>query len=121
MAQTRKWKHWASGEYCWYWRSQGKDGKSRKGRIFRVLARVLLQERELTPEGAKLKGIVWVYDGAALVRVAPAHLIMLTDAEKTLYSLTDIEIGGFQDLVHRLPHSAYLDLVGQPGPEAEAF
>ena len=35
--------------------------------------------------------------------------------------LKDTEALDFQDLVQRLPNSTYLDLVDQPGPDAEEF
>ena len=75
----------------------------------------------MTAEGSKLRGVVWIADGASMVRVSPSHLRTLSEAEKTLCILKDTEAMDFQDLVQRLPNSTYLDLVDQPGPDAEEF
>ena len=56
-----------------------------------------------------------------MVRVSPSHLRTLSEAEKTLCTLNDTDAMAFQDLVQRLPNSTYLDLVDQPGPDAEEF
>ena len=80
-----------------------------------------MQERDVTAEGSKLRGVVWIADGASMVRVSPSHLRTLSEAEKTLCTLRDTEALDFQDLVQRLPNSTYLDLVDQPGPDAEEF
>ena len=118
--QTRKWRSWASGEWCWYWRSSTANRKrTPKAGVFRGPARVLMQERDVTAEGSKLRGVVWVADGASMVRVSPSHLRTLSEAEKTLCTLRDTEAMDFQDLVQRLPNSTYLDLVDQPTPDAE--
>ena len=59
--------HWALGEWCWYWRS-GKHNRSRmKGGVFLGPARVLILEREMTAEGVRMKGVVWITEGTSLV------------------------------------------------------
>ena len=50
IQQARPWRHWAAGEWCWYWRSGKHKGSSMKGGVFLGPARVLLQERETTAE-----------------------------------------------------------------------
>ena len=49
--QARSWRHWASGDWCWYWRAGRQKGATMKGGVFLGPARVLLQERETTAEG----------------------------------------------------------------------
>ena len=80
-----------------------------------------MQERDVTAEGSTLRGVVWVANGASLVRVSPSHLRTLSEAEKTLCTLKDTDALHLQDMVRRLPNSTYLDLVDQPGPDHEQF
>ena len=53
--QSRTWRHWAAGERRWYWRSVKHKGSRMKGGVFLGPASVLLQERETTPEGVRMK------------------------------------------------------------------
>ena len=80
-----------------------------------------MQERDVTAEGSTLRGVVWVADGASMVRVSPSNLRTLSEAEKTLCTLKDTDVLQFQDMVRRLPNTTYLDLVDQPGPDHEEF
>ena len=32
--QARPWRHWAAGEWCWYWRSGKHKGSRMKGGVF---------------------------------------------------------------------------------------
>jgi len=74
LHQARKWRAWAAGEWCWYWRSSTANRKrTPKAGVFRGPARVLMQERDVTAEGSTLRGVVWVADGASMVRVSPSH------------------------------------------------
>ena len=73
-----------------------------------------MHERDITAEGSTLRGVVWVADGASMVRVSPSHLRTLSEAEKTLCTLKDTDVLQFQDMVRRLPNTTYLDLVDQP-------
>ena len=68
--QARPRRHWAAGEWCWYWRSGKHKGSRMKGGVFLGPARVLIQERETTTEGVHLKGVVWITEGTSLVRCA---------------------------------------------------
>ena len=74
---------------------------------------MLIQERETTAEGVRLKGVVWTTEGTSLVRCAVQHLRSLSESEKRLCSIADTEAISFQDLVRRLPHSTFLDLTTQ--------
>ena len=38
--QTRPWRHWVEGEWCWYWKSGKHKGSRMKGGVFLGLARV---------------------------------------------------------------------------------
>ena len=80
-----------------------------------------MQERDVTAEGSTLWGVVWVADGASMVRVSPSHLRTLSEAEKTLCILKDTDLLQFQDMVRRLPNTTCLDLVDQLGPDHEEF
>ena len=46
------------------------QGYSMKGGVFFGPARVLLQERETTAEGVRMKGVFWITEGTSLVRCA---------------------------------------------------
>ena len=81
-----------------------------KSGVFHWPARVLLQERETTAEGVRMKGVAWITEGTSLVRCAVQHLRSLPESEKRLCSIADTEAINFQDLVRRLPHSTLLDL-----------
>ena len=85
-----------------YLRSGKHKGSRMKGGVFLGPARVLLQERET--EGVRMKGVVWITEGASLVRCAVQHLRSLPESEKRLCSIADTESISFQDLVRRLPH-----------------
>ena len=81
--QARPWRHWAAGERCWYWRSgEHKSSRMKGGVFFFGLARVLLQERETTAGGVRVKGVVWITKGTSLVRCAGQHLRSLSESEK---------------------------------------
>ena len=69
-----------------------------------------MQERDVTAEGSTLRGVVWVADGASMVRVSPSYLRTLSEAEKTICTVKDTDALQFQDMVRRLPNSTYLDL-----------
>ena len=73
--QARPWRHWAAGERCWFWRSGKHKGSRMKGGVFLGPARVLIQEREMTAEGVRVKGVVWITEGISLVRCAVQHLL----------------------------------------------
>ena len=80
-----------------------------KGGVFLGRARVLLQERETTAEGVRMKGVVWVTEGTSLFRCAVQHLRSLSESEKRMCSIADAEAISFQDLVRRLPRSTFLE------------
>ena len=40
--QARPWRHWAAGEWCWYWRSGRHKGSRMKSGVFLGPARVLI-------------------------------------------------------------------------------
>ena len=76
-------------------------------------ARVLLQERETTAEGVRVKGVFWITEGTSLVRCAVQHLRSLSESQKILCNIADTEAISFQDFVRRLPHRTFLDLTTQ--------
>ena len=83
-----------------------------KGGVFLGRALVLIQERETTAEGVRMKGVIWITD-VLLVRCAVQHWRSLSEFEKRLCSIADKESISFQDLVRRLPRSTFLDLTTQ--------
>ena len=83
------------------------------GGVFVGPTRVLLEKREATAEGARMKGVVWITEGISLVRCAIQHLRSFVESEKRFCTITDTEAVNFQDLVRRLPHSTFLDLTTQ--------
>ena len=89
-----------------------------KGGVFLGLARVLLQERETTVEGVRMKGVAWITEGTSLVRCAVQHLRSLSESEKRLCSTADTEASRFQDLVR---HTTSLDLTTQTDPPDDAW
>ena len=88
-------------------------GSRLKGGVFLGLARVLIQERETTAEGVRMKGVVWITEGTSLVRCAVQHMRSLSESEKRSCSIADTEAIIFQDLVGRSPHRTFLDLTTQ--------
>ena len=92
-----------------------------KGVVFLGRARVLLQERETTAEGVRVKGLVWIKEGTSLVRCALQHLRSLSESEKILCSIADTEAISFQDVVRRLPHTTFLDLTTQTDAPDDAW
>ena len=102
-----------AGEWNWCWRSGKHKGSRMKGGVFLGPARVLLQERETTAEGVRVKGVGWITEGTSLVRCAVQHLRSLSESEKRLCSIADKEAISFQDLVGHLPHSTFLDATTQ--------
>ena len=119
--QARPWRHWAAGEWCWYWRSGKHKGSRMKGGVFLGPARVLIQERETTAEGVRMKGVVWITEGTSLVRCAAQILRSLSESENRLCSIADTESISFQDRVGRLPHSTFLDLTTQTDVPDDAW
>ena len=91
-----------------------------KGGVFLGPARVLIQERETTAEGVRMKGVVWITEGT-LVRCAVQHLRSLSESEKRWCSIADTEAMSFQDLARRLPHSTYLGLTTQTDAPGDAW
>ena len=87
------------------WQTQGFENEKW---CFLGPTRVLIQERETTSEGVRMKGVVWITEGTSLVRCAVQHLRSLTESEKRLRSIADTESISFQDLVKRLPHTTFL-------------
>ena len=81
--------------------------------VFLGSARVLIQERETSAGGVRMKGVVWTTDGTSLVRCAVQHLRSLAESERRLCSIADTEAVSFQDRVRRLPHSTFLGLTTQ--------
>ena len=92
-----------------------------KGGVFLGPARVLIQERETTAEGVRMKGVVWISEGTSLVRCAAQHLRSLSESEKRLCSIADTEAISFQDLVRLLPRSTFLDLTTQTDSPDDAW
>ena len=119
--QARPWRHWAAGVWCWHCRSGRHKGSRMKGGVFLGPARVMLQEREKTAEGVRLKGVVWITEGTSLFRCAVQHLRSLSESEKRLCSIADTEAIGFPDLVRRVPHSTFLDLTTQTDAPGDAW
>ena len=120
--QARHWRHWAAGEWCWYWRSGKHKGSRMKGGVFLEPARVSIQERETTAEGVRMKGVVWITEGTSLVRFVAQHLRSFSESEKRLCSIADTESISFQDhVVRRLPHSTFLDLTTQTDVPDDAW
>ena len=58
-----------------------------KSGVFLGPARVLIQERETTAEGVRVKGVVWITEGTSLVRCAVQHLRSLPSLRKDCASL----------------------------------
>ena len=79
--QARPWRHWAAGDWCWYWRSGKHKGSRMKGGVFLGSASVLLQERETTADGVRMN-VVWITEGTSLVRCAVQHVRSLSESEK---------------------------------------
>ena len=77
----------------------------RNGGVFIEPACVLIQERETTAKGIRMKGVVWITEGTSLVRNAVQYLRSLSESEKRLCSIADTEAIRFQHLVRRLSHS----------------
>ena len=84
-----------------------------KGGVFLGPARVLIQERETTAEGFRMKGVLLITEGTSLVRCAVQRLRSLSESEKRWCSIADTESISFQVLVRRLPHSTFLGLTTQ--------
>ena len=119
---ARPWRHWTTGEWCWYWRSDKHKGSRMKGGVFLGPARVLIQERETTAEGVRMKGVVWITEGTSLVRCAVQHLRSLSESEKRLCSIADTRIHQFPGpCVGRLPHNTFLDLTTQTDAPDDAW
>ena len=118
--QARLWRHRAAGEWCWYWRSGKHKGSRMKGGVFLGTARVI-QERETTAEGVRMKGAVGITEGTSLVRCAVQQLRSLSESEKRMCSIADTESISFQDFVRRLPHSTFLDLTTQTDAPDDAW
>ena len=76
-----------------------------KSGVFLGPACVLIQERDTTAEGVRMKGVAWITEGTSLDRCAVQHLRSLSESEKILCSVADPQAISFQDLVRRLPHS----------------
>ena len=121
IQQARPRRHWAAGEWCWYWRSGKHKGSRMKGGVVLGPPRVSIQEREMTAEGVRMKGVVWTTEGTSLVRCAVQHMRSLSESEKRLCSIADTEAISFQDLVRRLPHSTFLDLTTQTDAPGDAW
>ena len=102
--QAHRWVQQAPGEWC-----EIQQIFRLKGGVFLGPARVLIPECEATAESVGLKGVVWITEGASLVRSAALHLRSLSESEKSLCSITDTEAMSFQDLV-RLCHTARCQL-----------
>ena len=85
--QARSWRHWAAGEWCWCWRSGKHKGSRVTGAVFLGPALVLIQERETTAEGVRMKGVVWIFEGTSLARCAVQHLRSRSESEKRLCSI----------------------------------
>ena len=100
--EARPWRHWAAGEWCRYWRSGKHKGSRMKCGVSWT--------RTCIGEGVRMKGVVWITEGASLVLCAVQHLRSLSESEKRLCSIADTESISLQDLVRRLPHSTFLDL-----------
>ena len=92
-----------------------------KSDVFLGPARVLIQERETTAEGDRMKGVVWITEGTSLVRCAVRRLRSLSESEKRLCSIADTEAISFRDIVRRLPHSTFLDLTTQTDAPDDAW
>ena len=109
--QARLLEALAAGKCCRYWRSGKHKGSRMLDGVFFGPARVLLQERETTAEGVRMKGGVWITEGVfcSMCCTAPAF----SESEQILCSIADTEAISFQDLVGRLPHSTFLDLTTQ--------
>ena len=71
---------------------------------------MLIEEREMTAEGVRMKGVVWFTEGTFLVRCVVQHLRPLPESEKRLCSIADTEAISFQDLVRLLPRSTLMML-----------
>ena len=103
------------------WRSGKHKGSRMNGGVFLGSERVLLQKRETTAEGVRIKSVVWITEGTSLVRCAVQHLRSLSQSEKRLCSISDTESISFQDFVGRLPHSTFLDLTTQTDAPDDAW
>ena len=119
--QARPWRHWAASEWCWNWRSGKHKGSRMKGGVFLGPPRMLLQERETTAEGVRMKGVVPITEVTSLVRYAVQHLSSLSESVKRLCSIADTETSSFQDLVRRLPQSTFLDLTTRTDAPDDAW
>ena len=119
--QARPWRHWTAREWCWYWRSGKHKGSRMKGGVFLEPARVLIQERETTAEGVRMKGVVWITEGTSLVRCAVQHMRSLSESEKRLCSIADTKSTNSQDIVRRLPHSTFPGLTTQTDAPDDAW
>ena len=97
------------------------QGSRTKGGVFFGPARVLLQERETTAEGVRMKGVVWITEGTSLVRCAVQLVRSCSESDRRLCSITDTGAVRFQDFVGRLPHSTFLDLTTQTDASDDAW
>ena len=88
------------------------------GAVFFGLTRVLLQERETSAEGVRMKGVVWITGGTSLVPCAVPHLRFFSESERRLPSITDTEAMTRRITLKRTPNP--LDRGGHPDKRARA-
>ena len=71
-----------------------------KGGVFLGPSRVLIQERETTAEGVRMKSVVWSTEGTSLLRCAVQHLRSLSESEKRLCNIADTNAINFHATQH---------------------
>ena len=84
-------------------------------------ARVLLQERETTAEGVRMKSVVWITEGTSLVRCAVQHLRSLSESEKNCAASQTQKPSVSKTLSDNLPHITFLDLATQTDAPDDAW
>ena len=80
--QARPWRHSAQCEWSWCCTLGKHEGSRMKGGVLVSPAHVLLQERETTTEGVRMKSVVWITEGTSLVRSAVQDLRSLSESDK---------------------------------------
>ena len=76
-----------------------------KGGVFSLTDTYIIQERETTAEGVRMKSVVWITKGTFFVRCAAQHLFSFRIREK----ITGTESISFEDFVRCLSNRTFLD------------
>ena len=124
LHKARSTKEYYTAELVWFWRKTKVTSNQSRGKFtgsWRGPGIVLFHQKQMDRNDGSITptGVVWVISGGRLLRIAPQHLKIASEADRRLFEIANGPVRNLtESLSHVYPNEAE-DLTRQAGPAPE--